>query len=82
MERPHPSKPLSQESRAVHKLEDNVDRSAQIDPELKSWLDRVIVPAMVRDFLEQAKQKNGIASPPEIGIDSQRTLESFPEEHS
>jgi hypothetical protein len=59
-----------------------VERSNQIDAALKSWLDRVIVPAIVREFLEGAKPKNGIASPPEIGIDSQRTINASSEDHS
>jgi hypothetical protein len=29
-------------------------RNASLDPQLKSWIDNVIVPAMVREFLEQS----------------------------
>jgi hypothetical protein len=33
-------------------------RSAPLDPQVKSWIDNVIVPAMVREFLEQSKSNS------------------------
>jgi len=37
------------------------------------------VPILVRDFVEAMKKKNGIASRPEIGIDSLRIAKPFSE---
>ena len=48
-------------------------REEALHPALKSWLDNVIVPILVKDFVAAIKEKNRIASPPEIGIDSPRT---------
>ena len=54
-------------------------RTEPLNPALKSWIDNVIVPILVRDFVEAMKKKNGIASRPEIGIDSLRIAKPFSE---
>jgi hypothetical protein len=44
--------------------------SEQISPALKSWLDNVIVPALVRAYVAEMERKNGIASACKPGIES------------
>lgn len=41
-----------------------VDRlDARIDPEVRSWIENVIVPAMVREYLAEHDSQNGLAEP-------------------
>jgi hypothetical protein len=44
----------------------NSARSARLgkrlDPDLKSWLDNVIIPALVREYLAEIKQQNRLAT--------------------
>jgi hypothetical protein len=44
----------------------NSARSARLgkrlDPDLKSWLDNVIIPALVREYLAEIKQQNRLAA--------------------
>lgn len=42
----------------------------QITPALKSWLDNVIVPALVRQYLAEMKRTNKFASQPDVGLES------------
>ena len=63
-------------------LEGKLVRSGSINSELRSWLDNVIVPILVQHFLEEVKRKNGIASAPEIGLDSLLKTEETSEDHS
>jgi hypothetical protein len=44
--------------------------SEQISPALKSWLDNVIVPALVTAYVAEMEWKNGIASASKLGIES------------
>jgi hypothetical protein len=37
----------------------------RLDPDLKSWLDDVIIPALVREYLAEIKKKNRLAT---IGV--------------
>jgi hypothetical protein len=41
-----------------------------INPALKSWLDNVIVPILVREYFADARLKNVIASESQLGIES------------
>ena len=34
----------------------------RLDPDLKSWLDNVIIPALVREYLAEIKQQNRLAT--------------------
>jgi hypothetical protein len=34
----------------------------RLDPDLKSWLDDVIIPALVRDYLAEIKKQNRLAT--------------------
>ena len=53
----------------------NSARSARLgkrlDPDLKSWLDNVIIPALVREYLAEIKQQNRLATtgPSEVTSD-------------
>jgi hypothetical protein len=46
----------------------------RLDPDLKSWLDNVIVPALVREYLAEIKQQNRLATtgPSEVTCDKGR----------
>ncbi len=56
----------------------NAARSARLgkrlDPDLKSWLDNVIIPALVREYLAAIKQQNRLAitGPSEVTSDKGR----------
>ena len=56
----------------------NSARSARLgkrlDPDLKSWLDNVIIPALVREYLAEIKQQNRLATtvPSEVTSDKGR----------
>jgi hypothetical protein len=43
----------------------------RLDPDLKSWLDNVIIPALVREYLAAIKQQNRLATtgPSEVTSD-------------
>ena len=56
--------------------------SEQISPALKSWLDNVIVPALVKAYVAEREQKNEIASASTLGIESQLKVDPTSEEHS
>lgn len=34
----------------------------QLDPDLKSWLDNVVIPALVREYTAEIKQRNRLAT--------------------
>jgi hypothetical protein len=34
----------------------------RLDPELKSWLDNVIIPALVRDYVAEMEKQNRLAT--------------------
>lgn len=34
----------------------------RLDPALKSWLDNVIIPALVREYLDEIKKRNRLAT--------------------
>jgi hypothetical protein len=55
--------------------------SEQISPALKSWLDNVIVPALVKAYVAQMEQKNGIASASTLGLESLLKADPSTEEH-
>jgi len=42
----------------------------QISPALKSWLDNVIVPALVKAYVADVEQRNGIVLASTLGIKS------------
>jgi hypothetical protein len=42
----------------------------ELSPALISWLDNVIVPALVREYLVEMRSKNGIAFESELEIKS------------
>jgi hypothetical protein len=54
----------------------------QISPALKSWLDNVIVPALVKAYVAEREQKNGIASASTLGIESLLKADPSSEGHS
>jgi hypothetical protein len=56
--------------------------SEQIGPALKSWLDNVIVPALVKEYLTELHLKNEIASPSKLGIESPIKTDPSSEEYS
>jgi hypothetical protein len=56
--------------------------SVQISPALKSWLDNVIVPALVKAYVAEIDLKNGIASASALGLESQFKADSSSEGHS
>jgi hypothetical protein len=56
--------------------------SEQISPALKSWLDNVIVPALVKAYVAEREQKNEIASASTLGIESQLKVDPSSEGHS
>lgn len=37
---------------------------SKIDPALKSWIDRVIVPGLVREFVSRAQEAESLPEPP------------------
>jgi hypothetical protein len=41
-----------------------------MNPAVKSWVDNVIVPILVREYFAQARLENGIASDSKPGIES------------
>ena len=46
----------------------------RLDPDLKSWLDNVIIPALVREYVAEIKQQNRLATtgPSEVTSDQGR----------
>lgn len=34
----------------------------RLDPDLKSWLDNVVVPALVREYMAEIKERNRLAT--------------------
>jgi len=50
-----------------------VTPSDQISPALKSWLDHVIVPALVSEYLAEAKRRNEFACQSSVGVESPKT---------
>jgi hypothetical protein len=41
-----------------------MERDAKIDPALKAWLDNVLVPVMVREYLASAREAGDNVSSP------------------
>ncbi|MGC1781201.1 MAG: hypothetical protein WA708_01635 [Acidobacteriaceae bacterium] len=37
-------------------------RPVKLDPALKSWLDNVVIPALVREYLAEIEQRNRLAT--------------------
>jgi hypothetical protein len=56
--------------------------SEQMSPALKSWLDNVIVPALVKTYVAEMEAKNGIASESTLGLESQLKANPSSEGHS
>jgi hypothetical protein len=56
--------------------------SEQPNPALKSWLDNVIVPALVREYVAELHNKSGIARTAEPGLESSLETVSLSEENS
>ena len=46
--------------------------NSALTPELKEFLDRVVVPNLVRDFLKSHPQPNVLAEAPDDGVESVR----------
>lgn len=36
---------------------------AKLDPNLREWIDRVVVPALVREYIAEHKEPNRVADP-------------------
>ena len=51
-----------------------VSAGQRLDPALKSWLDNVIIPALVREYLAEIRQQNRLATtgPSEVTSDKGR----------
>jgi len=56
--------------------------SDQISPSLKSWLDDVIVPALVKAYVTELERKNRIAPASTLGLESVLKADPLPEGHS
>ena len=56
--------------------------SDQISPALKSWLDDVIVPALVKAYVAELARKNRIAPASRLGIESVGKADPSSEGHS
>jgi len=52
----------SAESREAAKLAAQTTSGKKLDPALKSWLDNVIIPALVHVYLDELREKNKLAS--------------------
>lgn len=50
-------------------------QTAKLDPALKSWLDNVIIPALLREYLQQLRSENR----KELAIDSRPSVPSLSE---
>jgi hypothetical protein len=48
---------------------------------LKSWLDNVIVPALVREYMAESQLKSGIAATTKLGIEFPPKRVSSPEKN-
>jgi hypothetical protein len=57
---------VKNEKGATQKKQPGSTRSSsagkRLDPALKSWLDNVIIPALVREYLAEIKQRNRLAA--------------------
>lgn len=66
---------IKSEKKAVREAQSSSARSSnlgkRLDPALKSWLDNVIIPALVREYLAEIKQWNRLATtgPSEVTSD-------------
>ena len=56
--------------------------SEQISPALKSWLDDVIVPALVKAYVAELERKNRIAPASTLGLESVLKSDPSPQGHS
>ena len=56
--------------------------SEQISPALKSWLDNVIVPALLKAYVAEMERNNGIASVSTLGLESLLKADPSPRGHS
>lgn len=54
----------------------------QLSPAFKSWLDNVIVPALVQEYLTETKVRDGIDSESTLGTEPQLTTDPSREGHS
>jgi len=60
---------------AVSELQKQADRlGARLSPDLREFVDRVIVPALLREYLAEKKAENPIAATPQSVADSARRL--------
>ena len=48
----------------------------QLDPALKAWLDRVLVPALVEEYLRDLRPKKGVAFDTTTCVDSAQSEEA------
>ncbi len=55
--------------------------SPKINPALKSWLDNVIVPALVKAHVAEMEQKNGIVSASKLQLESVVKADPYSEGH-
>ena len=53
--------PIAESSEAA-KLARQTTSGNKLDPALKSWLDEVIIPALVRVYLDELREKSKLAS--------------------
>jgi len=55
-----------------------MERDGKIDPALKAWLDNVLIPVMVREYLAPAREAGDNVSSPDSAEDSKNpTSEQF-----
>lgn len=53
----------------------------QIGPSLKSWLDNVIVPALVREYLSERLGRDEFASESDVRLESSTATNRHPEKN-
>jgi hypothetical protein len=60
---PKASKAPNQKIAGLRSKTKPVNLGRRLDPALKSWLDHVIIPALVREYMAEIKGQNGLAKP-------------------
>lgn len=65
----------SQPTQRVHELQEQVDHLGEkLSPDLREFVDRVIVPALLREYLAEKKAENPVAASPRSVANSARRL--------
>lgn len=63
LRRPKPRSPIQPKGGTPSGAEEGVSRrTRKLDPALKSWLDNVIIPALVREYLSEIEKQNRLAT--------------------